>query len=1143
MDQDQKKEKVHFVEAFHHYVHEFKTKAKIAKLQKQVSQIEAIQKTRYADLSNEELAHQTEVLKSLYEQNGKKKTEELVNSAFAVVLESVRRTKGNIQLTSSQIMASLVLNEGLVAELATGEGKTYALTMSVYLNAICGEQVHVYTANDYLAERDSIDTKPIFESLGLKVGCALPDYTENGQKIGMTESRKKRKEIYSSCDIVYAQPSTIVFDYLRDKRALSVEDLTLTRPFGSAVIDEVDSVMIDNASTPFILSENEKDILEERNAFFQGEAGRSAREISFLTAFGQRVVNLLTQDPAKVYENSREVRKTLFKEFMDQYSTTVNSLEKDIENSGAFILYDKKEHSVSLTDKGYEQFLEEFQIMREFLSSPDSIVKIENFSEEEAWGYVLNALKANFLMKEGRDYLIQGSGHQRSIELIDANTGRPLPDNKYSEGLQQAIEAKERIFGSKQTKQTITTARTTQPTFFAKYSTVVGTTGTANDETTKQEFQDQYHLGVLKVPSARPKIAVEQPTEVYATRQEKISQIVKQIQTCYARQQPILVGAADVNEAVEISRSLQGLVQKDFSEIYQFFFPGQEYRTNQCMKLYCYLTDTPLPARGDIEAKLEIANMIEALTLPEEKRTQEQAELKEIAMSTIRSTPSLSEESLSGLYRFKFKSANPSPEILKVFSMEVCGVPNELLTAENIEEEARVISKAGRLGAVTISTAIAGRGTDIKIGGDPVDLTNQEMSELTKAHPNLPQEYLDEMRSRCLEKWKHTCKREKEMILGDHPEKHVEGKGLYVLGASINTSIRIDNQLRGRCGRQGSDGESKFFCSLEDPLFVRYSDKKTLQVMRELVKKNPRQPRVYKFVRATQKCAESLLETSRIFQHECEYGIDKISNLFYNFRDKLLKEPDDYIVRMKKSPETLFKRKKKVVRAELQSLVPLVYTEEELQELSPEELEERLSQKLKDAVDILQKLEPQERADVSKDLLKVNDLLLVDAFDDLSTVSSDVNFYQIGNHDLERKDIMDRIFMDKYDRFGKSLFVQDSLLMIRSAEKYRNVVMEREEKMKEEEEEILDFDREEVAVSPQRLPQEETTIHSENVPPSSVLTQGEDTPPSFSSSQPHTPSVIVNLNDKNWSDAVIEQLEAMGDNEESEEMSVGRGRR
>lgn len=1060
---DQGQERIRFSTAFSRFVHEFRAKTKQTKLEKQASEIQRIQKERYEEMSNEELAMQTQLLREMYEKNNHKRTPELINSSFAVVLEAVRRTKNNIHLTRSQIMASLVLEEGRVAELATGEGKTYGLTMATYLNALCGDQVHVFTSNDYLAERDSLDTQPIFEALGLKVGCAIPEYTIQGEKLSHEDSRKHRKEIYRTCDIVYAQPSTIAFDYLDDRRVLRVEDRMLSRPFGSAIVDEVDSVLIDNASVPFILSENINSIHQKQTKYFGDSNVIGKAQFSFFTAFAQNAVREMSKKASQIYRNKKDLSSLPVRFYETEHEISRDSLEKKIEDSEALIFIDEKTREVSLTDRGYDFLSQYLKKNKEDPSLLRLCPELSHFSEEEARTFVDRALQANFLMEKGKDYFVENGD---KIVLIDSSTGRALRDNKFSDGLHQALEAKESIFAGKQSDQTISTARTTQPTFFAKYHHIAGTSGTARDETTKSEFANQYKMDVVKVPSAKPKIAVEQPSEIYLTRKEKMNAIVSQIKTCYYRQQPILVGAADVNEAREISAQLKGMKELSFKEIYQFFFPNQEFKTNQCMKLYCYLTDSPLPKRGDFEAKAALASTINALISPQ--KTESELLLEKQAMEKIRSVKELSEDSIRNLYQMKFQKEPTSKEQLQDLSFQISGIPNELLTAENASIEAKVISKAGRLGAVTISTAIAGRGTDIKIGGDSEDLAKQEMLDiLAKENPDFTEEeireyietafrenqetkrQLENMYHHCLDTWKENCKKQKEQILGDHPEVHVEGKGLYVLGASINQSIRVDNQLRGRCGRQGSDGESKFICSLEDPLFVQFAIPKKLEIAKRNLKNKKNKKDVLNFVRATQMTSESMAKASRSFSHTCEYGIDTIMTPFYDTREKFLTEPETMLSQMDHFVSKLFKDKNNFDRTQFQELVPLLFSQEELDTSSIEDLESKLSLSVSESFEAIKDNSSDFITQVSQDLLSVNDLLLIETLSKADNLPNQVSLKK--QFDPQKE--MDIIIFDEVsslmDDLERNMLIYDAKIMITKAKEYEKKASESKDSKEE----------------------------------------------------------------------------------------------
>jgi preprotein translocase subunit SecA len=527
--------------------------------------------------------------------------DDILPDAFATVREAAKRTLKQRHF-DVQLMGGMVLNRGKIAEMGTGEGKTLVATLPVYLNALTGKGVHVVTVNDYLAKRDSTWMGQVYEFLGLKVGCIQHDMND-----------QQRRDAYAA-DVTYGTNSEFGFDYLRDNMKYSIEEM-VQRPFNYAIVDEVDSILIDEARTPLIIS------------------GPS-------------------QDRSELYEKVNKIIP-LFKP--EHY-------EKD-----------EKAKSIAFTDAGTEygeQLLREHGILTE-----GGLYDLHNV---ELVHHLNQALRAHHMYRRDVDYIVR----EGRVHLIDEFTGRIMEGRRLSEGLHQAIEAKEGVSVQSENQ---TLATITYQNYFRMYPKLAGMTGTAMTE--EEEFVTIYGLEVVEVPPNLPRIRKDEHDEVYRTADEKYDAIVKLIQDCHARRQPVLVGTVSIEKSEVLAERLR-------------------------------------------------------------------------------------------------KKAKIEPQVLN---------------AKYHEQEAYIIAQAGVPGAVTIATNMAGRGTDIQLGGNPDYRIQEEERRLGRA-------LTDD---------------EKAAIRADVAEKKqiaLAAGGLYVIGTERHESRRIDNQLRGRSGRQGDPGASKFFLSLQDDL-------------------------------------------------------------------------------------------------------------------------------------------------------------------------------------------------------------------------------------------------------------------------------------------------------------------------------------
>ena len=571
----------------------------IKKLMKKVRQVNALE-PEMEKLTDEQLRAKTDEFKARLEKG--ETLDDLLPEAFAVVREGAKRTLHQRPF-DVQIVGGIVLHQGQIAEMKTGEGKTLVATLAVYLNALTGKGVHVVTVNDYLAKRDAEWMGQIYRFLGLSVGCITHDLEGEG-----------RKAAYA-CDITYGTNSEFGFDYLRDNMRYRLEDM-VQRPFNYAIVDEVDSILIDEARTPLIISGQAEDSSEKYIA----------------------------------------VDKIMYNLQPEHY-------EKD-----------EKHKQIILTEAGIdavEQWLRDAGIMQS-----GSLYDIQNISLVH---HVEQALRAHKMFSRDVDYIVKDD----QVVIVDEFTGRILKGRRYSDGLHQALEAKEGVTIQPENQ---TLAAVTYQNYFRMYPKLAGMTGTAMTES--GEFDSTYNLRVVEVPTNKPIVRIDEQDAIYGTQAEKYEAILKEIVSAHEKGQPILVGTTSVGK----SEILADLLQK---------------KTN---------------------------------------------------------------------IRF------------------------EVLNAKNHEREALIIAQAGAPGAVTIATNMAGRGTDIKLGGNLEMRLKEELNGVEDEAKRL----------------EITHRIEKEVEEGH--KKVIEAGGLYVIGTERHENRRIDNQLRGRSGRQGDPGRSIFFVSLEDDL-------------------------------------------------------------------------------------------------------------------------------------------------------------------------------------------------------------------------------------------------------------------------------------------------------------------------------------
>ena len=593
----------------------------LKRYQKVVEKINGLEPT-YEKMDDEELAHQTELFRERYA-NGES-LDSMLPEAFAVVREASKRTIG-LRHFDVQLIGGMTLHDGQIAEMKTGEGKTLVSTLAGYLNAISGKGVHIVTVNDYLAKRDSEWMGQIYRFLGMKVGLL-----QNGMPL------MQKRPAYEA-DVTYGTNSEFGFDYLRDNMVLRASQ-RVQRGHAFAIVDEVDSILIDEARTPLIIS------------------GAGTKSASTYKDFARAVRGL---------KRAPEVERDPL------------SPEPAPEPDGDFVM-DEAKHTIAATEQGLKKIEKRLGIDDIYADLSGQLVN-----------HLQQALKAQYMFHRDKQYVVTNG----EVKIVDEFTGRIMEGRRYSDGLHQAIEAKEGVL-VREENQTLATI--TLQNYFRLYDKLAGMTGTAITE--DAEFREIYNLPVQVIPPNKPVVRKDHDDLVYRTIDAKYRAVADEVAERHAEGQPVLVGTVSIESSERLSRLLN-------------------------------------------------------------KR----------------------------------------------------GIKHEVLNAKFHEREAHIVAQAGRLGAVTIATNMAGRGTDILLGGNPEELAN-EMVEAKGLDPEA--EGYEELRAaayeEALKQARETCAREREQVLA--------AGGLTVIGTERHESRRIDNQLRGRAGRQGDPGETQFYLSLEDDL-------------------------------------------------------------------------------------------------------------------------------------------------------------------------------------------------------------------------------------------------------------------------------------------------------------------------------------
>ena len=623
-----------------------RSEREVKKLEPQVEAVMALEEP-YKKLTDQELRAKTQEFKDRYASG--ETLDALLPEAFAVCREAADRVLG-MRPYRVQVVGGIVLHQGRIAEMKTGEGKTLVAILPAYLNALAGRGVHIVTVNDYLAKRDSEWMGKVYRFLGLSVGLIVHDLTA-----------EQRRAAYAA-DITYGTNNELGFDYLRDNMAIYKQEM-VQRGHAFAIVDEVDSILIDEARTPLIISG-------------KGE------ESSKLYEMADYFVSRLKKQVFSTTDN---------KELQDQYDCDY--------------IVDEKDRSVSLTQKGIEKAEQFFNV--ENLADPENATLSHHINQ---------AMKARGLMKRDIDYVVKDG----EVIIVDEFTGRLMYGRRYNEGLHQAIEAKEGVEVASENK---TLATITFQNFFRLYDKLSGMTGTALTE--EEEFSGIYNLDVVEIPTNKPVIRIDDPDVVYKTEAGKYRAVIAQIKECHAKGQPVLVGTISIEKSELLSQML--------------------------------------------------------------KRE---------------------------------------------------GIPHNVLNAKHHEKEAEIVAQAGHLGAVTIATNMAGRGTDIMLGGNAEymaknELRKQGLSDELIAESNSFAETENPEILAARAAYTEAYKRFK-VETDKQAELVRQAGGLFIIGTERHESRRIDNQLRGRSGRQGDPGETRFYLSMQDDIMRLFGSERIMNMMETL---------------------------------------------------------------------------------------------------------------------------------------------------------------------------------------------------------------------------------------------------------------------------------------------------------------------
>ena len=680
------------------------SKKEVNRVKKTADKVIALEE-KYQAMSDKDLTYQTTVLKERLA-NGET-LDDILPDAFAVCREGAWRVLG-MKHFYVQIIGGIVLHQGRIAEMKTGEGKTLVATLPAYLNALSGEGVHIVTVNDYLAKRDSEWMGKLYRFLGLEVGLIIHEKTNS-----------QRRDAYNA-DITYGTNNEMGFDYLRDNMVQYKEE-KVQRGHSFAIVDEVDSILIDEARTPLIISgrgEQSTDLYRQANAF--------ARTLKMV-----------------------KVAK------MDEKQDTEATYDGDY-------VVDEKAKTATLTQDGVKKAESYFNV--------ENLMEMENTT---LLHHINQAIKANGVMRRDIDYVVTDG----QVKIVDEFTGRIMEGRRYNEGLHQAIEAKE---GVKVEHESKTLATITFQNYFRLYKKLSGMTGTASTEA--PEFNEIYKLDVVEIPTNKPLARIDYPDVIFQTEQGKFNNAIEQIKKCHEKGQPVLVGTISIEKSEYLSKML--------------------------------------------------------------KRAK---------------------------------------------------VPHNVLNAKNHEREAEIIAQAGKLGAVTIATNMAGRGTDIMLGGNAEYLAKAEMrrmqftdeliAEATGFAETDNEEILNARKT-----FQELEAKYKDEIQ-EEADKVREAGGLFILGTERHDSRRIDNQLRGRSGRQGDPGESQFYLSCEDDLMRLFGGER-MQMMMSRLTQDENLPIESKMISKTVESSQKKVEGRNFGIRKNTLQYDDVMNrqrqLIYQQRDQVL---------------------------------------------------------------------------------------------------------------------------------------------------------------------------------------------------------------------------------------------------------------
>ncbi|WP_307495238.1 preprotein translocase subunit SecA [Peptoniphilus koenoeneniae] len=623
----------------------------IKKIQPLVDRILSLDE-EYQGLTDNQLKEKTLEFKNRYK-NGES-LDQLLPEAFANIREAAYRVLG-MKHFPVQLIGGIILHQGRIAEMKTGEGKTLVATLPAYLNALSGDGVHVVTVNDYLASRDKTWMGKIYEFLGLSVGCIIHDMSP------------KERQVAYNCDITYGTNNEFGFDYLRDNMVIYKEEM-VQRPLNYCIVDEVDSILIDEARTPLIIS------------------GRG-------------------DESTELYVRARDFVNTLSHRIKTEEETSFERFNREFEEETVDYVVNEKDKTSTLTDKGVAKAEKYFGVSN--LSDLDNM---------ELSHHINQALKAKGNMKKDIDYVVKDG----EVIIVDEFTGRLMFGRRYSEGLHQAIEAKEGLEVQAESK---TLATITFQNYFRMYKKLAGMTGTAMTE--ESEFRDIYHIDVVEIPTNKPVIRSDANDSIYKSEEAKFRAVTREIIECHESGQPVLVGTISIEKSEELSKYL--------------------------------------------------------------KRA---------------------------------------------------GIKHNVLNAKNHEMESEIVAQAGRFGAVTIATNMAGRGTDIMLGGNPEYMAKKEMKKRGLEEEILEQvdsynETSDEEILNARKEYQDLVKKFK-VETDEEAQKVVAAGGLHIIGTERHESRRIDNQLRGRSGRQGDPGSTRFYISGDDDLIRLFAGDRFKQTMERI---------------------------------------------------------------------------------------------------------------------------------------------------------------------------------------------------------------------------------------------------------------------------------------------------------------------